>query len=76
LLLVRRRDPEATFAMLPADHVIHDSVAFRMDLERAFSAAERMPLLVTIGIKPTDRRLAMATSIAVRRMPASRCSSM
>ncbi len=54
LLLVRRRDPEATFAMLPADHVIHDSVAFRMDLERAFSAAERMPLLVTIGIKPTE----------------------
>ena len=54
LLLVRRRDPEATFAMLPADHVIHDSVAFRTDLERAFTAAEKAPLLVTIGIKPTE----------------------
>lgn len=54
LLLVRRRDPQATFAMLPADHVIHDTVAFRADLESAFAAAEREPLLVTLGISPTE----------------------
>jgi len=54
LLLVRRRDPEATFAMLPADHAIHNTVAFRADLDRAFAAAEREPLLVTLGIKPTE----------------------
>ena len=54
LLLVRRRDPQAAFAMLPADHVIHDTVAFRTDLERAFTAAEREPLLVTLGIHPTE----------------------
>lgn len=54
LVLVRRRDPQAAFAMLPADHVIHDTVTFRADLERAFAAAERDPLLVTIGIKPTE----------------------
>ena len=54
LVLVRRRDPEATFCMLPADHVIHDAVLFRADLERAFAAAEREPLLVTLGIKPTE----------------------
>jgi mannose-1-phosphate guanylyltransferase len=54
LVLVRRRDPQATFAMLPADHVIHDTVTFRADLERAFTAAEREPLLVTLGIKPTE----------------------
>ncbi len=54
LVLVRRRDPQATFAMLPADHVIHDTVAFRADLERAFGAAEREPLLVTLGIRPTE----------------------
>jgi len=53
-VLVRRRDPQATFAMLPADHVIHDTVAFRDDLERAFAAAEREPLLVTLGIRPTE----------------------
>ena len=54
LVLVRRRDPQATFAMLPADHVIHDTVAFRADLERAFGAAEREPLPVTLGIRPTE----------------------
>lgn len=54
LVLVRRRDPEATFAMLPADHVIHDSVTFRADLDRAFAAAEGEPLLVTLGIQPTE----------------------
>lgn len=54
LVLVRRRDPAATFAMLPADHVIHDSVAFRADLEKAFLAAEQGPLLVTLGIQPTE----------------------
>ncbi len=54
LVLVRRRDPQATFAMLPADHVILDTVAFRADLERAFTAAERESLLVTLGIQPTE----------------------
>lgn len=54
LVLVRRRDPQAVFAMLPADHVIHDTVTFRADLDRAFTAAEREPLLVTLGIQPTE----------------------
>ena len=54
LVLVRRRDPQAVFAMLPADHVIHDTVTFRADLERAFTAAESEPLLVTLGITPTE----------------------
>jgi len=54
LVLVRRRDPQAVFAMLPADHVIHDTVTFRNDLDRAFTAAEREPLLVTLGIQPTE----------------------
>jgi mannose-1-phosphate guanylyltransferase len=54
LVLVRRRDPQASFAMLPADHVIHDTVTFRADLELAFQAAEREPLLVTLGIAPTE----------------------
>lgn len=54
LVLVRRRDPHATFAMLPADHVIHDAAAFRADLDLAFQTAERHPMLVTIGIQPTE----------------------
>jgi mannose-1-phosphate guanylyltransferase len=52
-LLVARRDPEATFAMLPADHVIHDNEGYLRDLETAFAAAEREEALVTLGIRPT-----------------------
>jgi mannose-1-phosphate guanylyltransferase len=50
-LLVAHRDPEAAFAMLPADHVIHDSAGFQSILDTAFSAAEREDALVTVGIK-------------------------
>jgi mannose-1-phosphate guanylyltransferase len=53
-LLVARRDPTATLAMLPADHVIHDTGAFREVLAAAFEAAHAEPWLVTIGIRPTE----------------------
>jgi len=49
-VLVRREDPEASFAMLPADAVIHDDVGLRATLESAFAAAEAEPVLATIGI--------------------------
>ena len=53
-VLVQAKDPGASFAILPADHVIHDSEAYRKVLNRAFSAAEGTNSLVTIGIKPTE----------------------
>ena len=49
-VLVRREDPEASFAMLPADAVIHDAAGLRATLESAFAAAEAEPVLATIGI--------------------------
>lgn len=49
-VLVRREDPDATFAMLPADAVIHDSKGLCATLETAFQAAEAEPVLATIGI--------------------------
>lgn len=49
-VLVRREDPEASFAMLPADAVIHDAAGLRATLETAFQAAEADPVLATIGI--------------------------
>ncbi len=49
-VLVRREDPDATFAMLPADAVIHDATGLRSTLETAFQAAEANPVLATIGI--------------------------
>lgn len=53
MVLVKHRDPEASFAMLPADHVIHDRAGFQKILDAAFLAAEAEPCLVTIGIEPT-----------------------
>ena len=49
-VLVRREDPDATFAMLPADAVIHDSAGLCATLETAFQAAEAQSVLATIGI--------------------------
>ena len=49
-ILVRRADPGATFAMLPADAVIHDAAGLRATLGAAFEAAEADPVLATIGI--------------------------
>lgn len=51
-VLVRRRDPDASFAMLPADHVIYDKPGFQKTLQAAFAAAEAEDALVTVGIRP------------------------
>lgn len=51
-VLVRRRDPGASFAMLPADHVIYDKVGFQKTLQVSFAAAEAEEALVTVGIRP------------------------
>ncbi len=53
-ILVRRRNTNAVFGILPADHVIHDHQAFRAVLSQAFAAAESEPVLVTLGIPPTE----------------------
>ena len=53
-VLVQAKDPDASFAVLPADHVIHDVESYQKVLNRAFSAAEETNSLVTIGIKPTE----------------------
>ena len=50
-LLVRREDPDAVFAMLPADAVIQNAAALRATLQAAFQAAAQSPALVTIGIQ-------------------------
>jgi mannose-1-phosphate guanylyltransferase len=53
-VLVAARAPDAAFAMLPADHVIHDAAEYRANLEAAFVVAEREDSLVTLGIRPTE----------------------
>lgn len=54
MLLVKQRNPTAAFAMLPADHVIHDTAEYGKLLNVAFEAAEAEDVLVTMGIKPTE----------------------
>jgi mannose-1-phosphate guanylyltransferase len=54
MLLVQTRSPDATFAVLPADHVIGDVAGFRRLLKAAFKAAESADELVTLGIEPTE----------------------
>ncbi len=52
--IVAARDPEGVFAVLPADHIIHDAKAYQRDLSAAFAAAASAPVMVTIGIAPTE----------------------
>ena len=52
MMLVKRRNPNGIFALLPADHVIHDSVGFQKCLKTAFEVASQREVLVTIGIAP------------------------
>jgi mannose-1-phosphate guanylyltransferase len=47
------RDPDASLAVLPADHVVADVEAFRRVMALAFEAAESERALVTLGIRPT-----------------------
>ncbi len=54
MLLVKQRNPEAVFAVLPADHVIQDEAGFRTLLDAAFQAAGSADELVTLGIEPTE----------------------
>lgn len=53
MLLVKQRNPQAAFAMLPADHVIKDTAEYAKLLNVAFEAAESADVLVTLGIKPS-----------------------
>ncbi|HVU19024.1 MAG TPA: mannose-1-phosphate guanylyltransferase [Candidatus Didemnitutus sp.] len=53
MLLVKRLNPQAAFAMLPADHVIHNTAEYNSVLSSAFAAAESDDVLVTLGIPPT-----------------------
>ena len=47
------RDHAATMIVLPADHVITDSKAFKETMMLAAAAAEETGSLITVGVKPT-----------------------
>ncbi len=43
---------DITMGVFPADHIISDPERFRLAVDAALSAAEKAPVLVTLGIKP------------------------
>lgn len=51
-LHVRRREPDAVMAVLPADHMIGDAERFRAVLAAASRMAARSGDLITLGIEP------------------------
>lgn len=52
--IIGSRDPDGVFAVLPADHVIHNGKKYQSDLKAAFTAAKSAPVMVTIGITPNE----------------------
>ena len=53
-LLVSRVDPEATMAVMPADHVIKPAEQFRAAILQAAQMVDDLPgRIITFGIKPT-----------------------
>lgn len=54
MLLIKKENPNASLAMLPADAFIEDHAGFQKALDVAFQAAEASASLITIGIVPTE----------------------
>jgi mannose-1-phosphate guanylyltransferase len=53
--LIASRDPDATMAVMPADHAIEPAQEFRRALHAAEQLAEEFPeALITFGIRPTE----------------------
>lgn len=52
--VVGSRSKEAVMAVLPADHVIRQRQRFCRALRAAFQLAAREPVMVTLGIRPTE----------------------
>jgi mannose-1-phosphate guanylyltransferase len=52
--VVGQRDHNAVMAVLPADHVIPEEEKFRQVLADSMDLAQREPVIVTIGIKPSE----------------------
>ncbi len=51
---IARHDPRAVMALLPADHLIKDTRAYRRALGDCFELAAAEPVMVTLGIRPTE----------------------
>jgi mannose-1-phosphate guanylyltransferase len=52
--VIGARDPKAVFASVHSDAAIHDVKSFQRDLRAAFAAAGQAPVMVTLGVHPTE----------------------
>jgi mannose-1-phosphate guanylyltransferase len=52
-LRIEAENPNATFAVLPSDHVILKEDAYVQKLNQAFEFAQQNEVIVTLGIQPT-----------------------
>lgn len=52
-LHLRAKNPNATFAVLPADHIIQKEEAFLIALQKGFEKAAHEDAIVTLGINPS-----------------------
>ena len=51
---ILKRNPGATFIATPADHIIKDEGNFKSSMQKVMEYAESEPVLMTIGIHPTE----------------------
>lgn len=51
---IKRRDPEAVFCVMTADHIIGDLPVFRETLARGLALCAKHDVLLTIGIEPSE----------------------
>ena len=52
-LHLQAKDPDAVFAMLPADHIIADEEAFAKAMDKGYRWASEQEAIVTLGIEPS-----------------------
>ncbi len=50
---IRKQDPQASFVVAPADHLIAKEEVFREAIELALDACEKQQMIMTLGITPT-----------------------
>ena len=68
---MQQRDPEATFCVLTADHIIRDVDAFQRTFKEALVMAGQRDSLITIGIPPTEPSTAFGYIQAGERLEES-----
>lgn len=52
--VIKNRCPDANIIVTPADHAIFHEAKFQNDINQALSITSQQPVIVTLGVPPTD----------------------